>query len=87
MAEKIPRQKWSISYLWEHFLVPEHRIPIWVILRFRFSVADIVEDMEIVNISLYVCINANIDKNSHGGDSLGKSTGPSRIALQNITNC
>ena len=32
MAEKIPRQKWSISYLWEHFLVPEHRIPISVIL-------------------------------------------------------
>ena len=27
---KIPRQKWSISYLWEHFLVPEHRIPIWL---------------------------------------------------------
>ena len=27
---KIPRQKWSISYLWEHFLVPEHQIPIWL---------------------------------------------------------
>ena len=36
MAEKIPRQKWSISYLWEHFLVPEHRIPIW--LGFKFII-------------------------------------------------
>ena len=25
-----PWQKWSISYLWEQFLVPEHRIPIWL---------------------------------------------------------
>ena len=68
-------------------MVPEHRIPNWGILGLRFSVEDIVEDMEIVNNSLYVCINTNIDKNSHGGDSLDKSTGPSRIALQNITNC
>ena len=36
MAEKIPRQKWSISYLWEHFLVPEHRIQIW--LGFKFII-------------------------------------------------
>ena len=41
MAEKIPRQKWSISYLWEHFLVPEHRIPIWLIFKLGFSVEDI----------------------------------------------
>ena len=27
---KIFRQKWSISYLWEHFLVPDHQIPIWL---------------------------------------------------------
>ena len=32
-AEIFPGQKWSISYLWEHFLVLEHRIPIWVIFR------------------------------------------------------
>ena len=38
MAEKIPRQKWSISYLWEHFLVPEHRIPIWLDFVLGFSV-------------------------------------------------
>ena len=31
MPAKIPRQKWSISYLWEHFLVPDHRIPIWLV--------------------------------------------------------
>ena len=55
-------------------MVPEHRIPIWVILRLGFSVEDIVEDMEIVNISLYVRINISIVKNSHGGDSLDKST-------------
>ena len=29
---KIPRQKWLISYLWEHVLVPEHQIPIWLYL-------------------------------------------------------
>ena len=33
---KIPRQKWSISYLWEHCLVPEHQIPIW--LGFKFII-------------------------------------------------
>ena len=39
MAEIFPWQKWSISYLWEHFLVPEHRIPIWLDFVFGFSVA------------------------------------------------
>jgi hypothetical protein len=48
MAEKYPWQKWSISYLWEHFLVPEHRIPIWFILGLGLSVEDIVEDMELL---------------------------------------
>ena len=33
MPAKIPRQKWSISYLWEHFLVPDHRTPIWLVGR------------------------------------------------------
>ena len=27
---KIPRQKWLISCLWEHFLVSEHQILIWL---------------------------------------------------------
>ena len=67
---KKPLAKWSICYLWKHLLVPEHRIPIWVILRLRFKVEDVAEDMEIVNLSLYVCINTNIVKNRHGGDSL-----------------
>ena len=48
MAEKILRLKWLISYFWEHFLVPEHRIPIWLIFKLRFSVEDIVEDMEML---------------------------------------
>ena len=68
-------------------MVPEHRIPIWVILRLRFSVEDIVEDMEIVDIPLYVCINTNIDKNSHGGDSLDKSMRPSKNSIVIIANC
>ena len=38
MAEKKPWQKWSIWYLLEHFLVPEHRIPIWLGLVLRFTV-------------------------------------------------
>ena len=29
-AEEFPYKKWLISNLWEHFLVPEHWIPIWV---------------------------------------------------------
>ena len=32
-AEIFPGQKWSISYLWEQFLVLEHRIPIWIIFN------------------------------------------------------
>ena len=54
MHEKKHWRKWLIWYLWEHFVVPEHRIPIWVILRLRFSVEDIVEDMENVDIPLDV---------------------------------
>ena len=38
MPAKIPRQKWSISYLWEHFLVPEHQIPIWLVFVLGFNV-------------------------------------------------
>ena len=41
MAEIFPLQKWLISYFWEHFLVPEHRIPIWLIFKLGFSVEDI----------------------------------------------
>ena len=29
-AEKFPLQKWSISNLWEHFLVSEDSRPIWL---------------------------------------------------------
>ena len=68
-------------------MVPEHRIPIWVILRLRFSVEDIVEDIEIANISLYVCINTNIDKNSHGGDSLDKLIRATKNSIKIIANC
>ena len=68
-------------------MVPEHRIPISVIRRLRFSVENIVEDMEIVNISLHVCINTNIDKNSTGGDSLDKSMRPSKNSIEILANC
>ena len=37
MHEKNPWQKLSISYLWEHFLVPDHRIPIWLGFILRLS--------------------------------------------------
>ena len=65
IPEKNPRQKWSIWYLWEHFVVPEHRIPIWVILRLRFGVEDIMVDMEHFNISLYVCNNMHFGTNAN----------------------
>ena len=29
--EMFPKQKWSISNLWEHFFVSEHRKPFWSI--------------------------------------------------------
>ena len=48
MAEKNPWRKRSISYLWEHFVVLEHRIPIWFILGLRFSVDDIVIDRDLL---------------------------------------
>ena len=48
MAEENPWQKWSIWYLWEHLLVPEHRTPIWVGFKLGFCVEDIVEDMKML---------------------------------------
>ena len=68
-------------------MVPEHQIPIWLIFKIGLSVEDIVEDMEIVNISLYVCININIDKHSHGGDSLDKLMRPSQNSMGKIAKC
>ena len=47
MAEKNPWQKLSISYLWEHFLVPEHRIPIWLIFKLGLSVEEHTKVIEI----------------------------------------
>ena len=37
MYGPIPWQKWSISYLWKRFLVPDHRIPIWLGLIWRLQ--------------------------------------------------
>ena len=65
----------------------EHRIPIWVILKLRLIVVDTIENMKIVNISLYACIKPNIVKNVREGDSLNKSTRPSKITTKNIANC
>ena len=65
----------------------KHRIPIWVILRLRFGVEDIVEDMEIVNVSLYVCINNNIANNCDGNDSLDKLMQTSSSASIEIADC
>ena len=40
IAEKYPWQKWSIS-LWKHFLVLEHRIPIWLDFVLGFSMLEL----------------------------------------------
>ena len=45
------------------------------------------EDMEIVNISLYVRINTNIDKNTYGSDSLDKSMRPFKNSIEILLNC
>ena len=34
-SQKIHGPKWQSWYFWEHFLVPEHRPPIWVGFTFR----------------------------------------------------
>ena len=44
------------------------------------------EDMEIVNMSLYVCVNTNIYKNTHGSDSLDKLMRPSNDSIERIAN-
>ena len=41
MAEIFPWQKWSISYLWEHFLVLEHQIQIWLDFVLGFSILEL----------------------------------------------
>ena len=48
MAEKIPKQKWLISYFWEHFLVPEHHIPIWLAFVLTFNVRNGLANMELL---------------------------------------
>ena len=53
MAEIFPWQKWSISYLWEHFLVPEHRIPIWLGFVLGFNVRDGMASMELLLMHCY----------------------------------
>ena len=42
-------------YLWVHFLVLELRILIWFILGLGLSIEDIVEDMELLILHLYIC--------------------------------
>ena len=58
-----------------------------VILRLWFRVGDMIEELEIVHISLYVCIHANIVKNSHGSDLPDKSMRPSKIIYKSIAIC
>ena len=72
MVEKYPWQKWSISYIWEHLLVLEHQIPIWLGFILRLS-------MEFLIFHLYVCKNMNICTNAILSASLDKSMGPSKI--------
>ena len=48
MAEKNPWQKWSIWYLWEYFLVPEHRIPIWIDFELGCGIADVIKELEML---------------------------------------
>ena len=43
LAEKSPLQKWSILYLWEYFLAPEHRIPIWVDFELGLRIPDVIK--------------------------------------------
>ena len=44
--KKIPKQKWLISYFWEHFLVPEHHIPIWLAFVLTFNVRNGLANMD-----------------------------------------
>ena len=40
MAEQNPWQKWLFRYIWEHFLVLEHQIPIWLDFVLGLNVRD-----------------------------------------------
>ena len=62
MAENKLRQKWSISYLWEHFLVPDHRIPI--LLIFELSIC-IQEDTQIIEIPVVLLTFWNWTSSEH----------------------
>ena len=84
MHEKKHWNKLPIWDLWEYFLVLEQRTPIWLILRLRFRVGYLVEDMESVNISLHVYTKPQIDENVNWGDSLDTST---RVQNNNRKHC
>ena len=52
MTEKIPRQKWLISNVWEHFGVPEHWMPIWCGAHLAFETVRLhhhIKRMKILN--------------------------------------
>ena len=48
MAEKNPGQKWQFRYIWEHFLVLEHQIPIWLDFVLGLNVRDGMASMELL---------------------------------------
>ena len=54
MAEKKHLAKVAVLLPLGALFGPGAPDPIWVILRLRFSVEDIMEDMEIVNMLLYI---------------------------------
>ena len=53
IAGKIPWQKWSISNLWEHFLVPEHRIPICFIFKLKLGSRNTPKSLKFVRFYWY----------------------------------
>ena len=61
MADKIPQQKLSISYLWEYFLVLEHRIPIWFIFVLGFSVKFVKADHNSLDTHMQRCFQNVLD--------------------------
>ena len=48
MAEKNPWQKWQFRYIWEHILVLEHQIPIWLDFVLGLNVRDGMASMELL---------------------------------------
>ena len=68
-------------------MVPEHRIPIWLILKFGFSVDETIDNMEMLIFYYTYAKQLNIHEITHDGDSLDKLMRASKNCMAIIAKC